>query len=72
MNWTNIITKLSDAGVTQKEIAQHCGCGQSTISEILRGEIKNPAYSIGSKLISLCEEKVGFSGTAPEPERRAA
>lgn len=64
MNWTNIITKLSDAGVTQKEIAQHCGCGQSTISEILRGEIKNPAYSIGSGLIDLYEAKVGAGETA--------
>lgn len=64
MNWKNIITKLSDAGVTQKEIALHCACGQSTISEISRGEIKNPAYSIGSKLIELYEAKLGAGGTA--------
>jgi hypothetical protein len=61
MNWIKLISDLSAAGVTQKDIAAHCACGQSTISEIGRGAIKNPAYSIGKQLIDMHAEKLGTS-----------
>lgn len=53
MDWKLIIADLMNAGVTQVEMASHCDCGQSTISEIYRGEIKNPAWRIGSVLVDL-------------------
>jgi transcriptional regulator with XRE-family HTH domain len=68
MNWIKIISELSAAGATQKEMADRCFCGQSTISEISRGEIKNPAYSIGRSLIDLHSEIVG----RPIPEEKKA
>ncbi|MBL8506024.1 MAG: helix-turn-helix domain-containing protein [Methylobacillus glycogenes] len=58
MNWKKLIQELSEAGVTQVEMAKHCDCGQSTISEISRGLIKNPAYGIGVKLVELHKSKV--------------
>ena len=64
MNWQKLISELSAAGVTQKDIAAQCACGQSTISEILRGAIKNPAYSIGKQLIDLHAEKLGADKAA--------
>lgn len=59
MNWSQLIRELSERGVTQKEIADYCGCGQSTVSELLRGEIKEPSWSIGSALTALHAEQVG-------------
>lgn len=56
MDWTKITADLAARGVTQKTIADRCKCGQSTVSEISRGEIKNPAYSIGKALIDLHAE----------------
>lgn len=58
MNWTLIISEISDAGVSQAEMAKRCKCGQSTISEIYRGEIKNPSFSIGNELVALHSEVV--------------
>lgn len=55
MNWKKITADLAARGVTQKTIADYCNCGQSTISDISRGEIGNPAYSIGKALIDLHE-----------------
>jgi predicted transcriptional regulator len=72
MDWQKIISDLSGFGVTQKDMAAHCGCGQSTISEIGRGVIKNPAYNIGKCLVDLYAEKVGAGETAHEPERQVA
>lgn len=58
MDWTKIISELSAKGVTQKTMADRAQCGQSTISEISRGEIRNPAYSIGKSLLDLHSEVV--------------
>lgn len=53
MDWKIIIAGISDAGLTQKQIAERVQCGQSTISELARGEIGNPSYSIGKGLLEL-------------------
>lgn len=58
MDWKKIIYELSVAGVTQTVMAERCKCSQSTISEISRGEIKNPAYSTGAALLALHAETV--------------
>lgn len=72
MNWTNIISDLSVIGMTQKEIADYCDCGQSTISDIFTGGIKTPSYSLGVRLISLHTQKIGASDTANSPQQEAA
>jgi transcriptional regulator with XRE-family HTH domain len=51
MDWKKLLSEISGAGLTQKEVADYCGCSQSTISELSRGEIKEPAHSLGEKLI---------------------
>ena len=56
MNWTKIIFELTDrakGGITQTELAKRCGCSQATISDLLRGEIRKPSFTIGQKLVAL-------------------
>jgi len=64
MDWTKIISELSAKGVTQKAMADRAQCGQSTISEISRGEIRNPAYSIGKAILDLHYEVVQLNKEA--------
>lgn len=44
---------LERGGMTQTQIAEACGCSQSTISDIAKGKNKSPAYHIGKKLEAL-------------------
>lgn len=53
MNWSNIISEITAAGFTQQDIAMQCGCGQSTISDLYRGAIKQPTYQIGERLVKM-------------------
>lgn len=55
MNWKEIISKLSELGHTQPELARLCGCGQATISDLATGKTKSPRYEIGAKLLTLTE-----------------
>lgn len=57
MDWIKLLSEISSAGATQKETADFCGCSQSTISELSRGEIKEPGFSIGKKLIEFYEQR---------------
>lgn len=58
INWTEIIGALvSDAGLTQPEIAKLCGCGQSTISDLLRGHTTDPRTSTGLMLLTLAKQR---------------
>lgn len=65
MNWQKLILDLTDrsrGGYTQSMLAQKCGCGQSTISDLRRGATTSPNANLGLKLIALSEEmdpKVG-------------
>ena len=56
MNPTKLIPKLVEAGLTQIQIAQECGCTQPTISDLQSGKIKNPSYPIGCGLVRLAQE----------------
>ena len=53
MDFKKIIAELIAGGMTQTQIADSCGCSQSTISDIATGEITNPAYRIGAALVAL-------------------
>jgi transcriptional regulator with XRE-family HTH domain len=55
MDWKNIISQLIDKGYTQQQLAQKCGCGQATISELSRGETKSTRFEVGQKLLGLLE-----------------
>lgn len=59
MDWPTIIQELQDAGYSQKQIAESCGCTQGLISQIKNKQIKNASYSVGFGLINLYEQVVG-------------
>lgn len=52
--WKNLITEIKQmTGYSQGEIASRCGCGQSTISDLLAEKTKGPRYDLGQKIIQL-------------------
>jgi predicted XRE-type DNA-binding protein len=57
MNWTSIISRLQERGLSQAQIAAACGCGQATISDLARsgGGTKEPRFSLGKALIALAD-----------------
>lgn len=68
INWPQIINALvDDAGLTQPEIAKLCDCGQSTISDLLRGNTKDPRTSTGLLLLGLARQHGVADPEWPEP-----
>ena len=57
MNWKNIISHLSDSGLTQAEIAKAVGCSQTTISELYRIDEHDPRSSVGFALVALLKKR---------------
>jgi transcriptional regulator with XRE-family HTH domain len=53
MTLAEIIGALADAGYSQTELAEACGCAQSTISDIANGKNNDPRGSINEKLKAL-------------------
>jgi len=53
MDWIKLISELSASGVLQTEMANYCGCSQSTISDLARGVTKQPYYNIGAAIQSM-------------------
>lgn len=58
MNWAELITELQAAGITQVQMAERCGCTQSTICDIRNGRVIRPRYEIGAGLMELRDEIV--------------
>lgn len=53
MNWPQLLSDLSSAGVSQTKIAAICGCSQATVSDLNTGRIKDPSFCLGSSLVEL-------------------
>lgn len=53
MDWKTLISDLAEFGMTQEQIAEKCGCAQSTISDLATGATETPRYHIGDALRSL-------------------
>jgi hypothetical protein len=51
--WSELLTELRSAGMTQMQIAERCGCDQSTISALYSGRAREPLHSLGEKLLAL-------------------
>lgn len=64
INFQLLLSGLIAAGMRQPEIAQHVGCGQSTISDLMRGATKEPRYSLGQKILTLAQAR-GVAVVAP-------
>lgn len=67
MQWKNLLADLKSRGWTQVQIAARVGVSQSTISELSRGEVKDPSYGLGRAL-----EDLHASGELPAAEAKAA
>ena len=53
MNWKTILADLRAAKVTQAQIAQQCGCAQTTISSLATGDTHQPIWPTGVMLLAL-------------------
>jgi hypothetical protein len=69
-DWPQIIRALVEDGLTQPEIARLCECGQSTISDLLRGETTDPRTSTGLLLLGLAKMRGVADPTWPHPAGR--
>jgi DNA-binding XRE family transcriptional regulator len=56
INFQKIVTEIAQhTGMTDDEIAKKCGVQRATISAIRRGVTKTPSYTLGVKLVTLCD-----------------
>lgn len=53
MNWPQLLTELSSAGLSQMKIAEICASSQTTISDLKNARIKDPSFALGSALVEL-------------------
>ena len=54
MDWKQIIAEIQRHGqMTQPQIAEKCGCGQATISDLVNGATKQPRWPLGAALLDL-------------------
>ena len=65
MDWKKIVADLADAGHTQLDLAEKCGCSQPTSSDIATGNTKDPKASIAIVLSDLHRK-------LPKGQRRVA
>lgn len=69
MYWKIIIADIVRHGkLTQPQIAEACGCGQATISDLAVGNTKEPRHSLGAALLVLLERVSSTQAT----EKQAA
>lgn len=54
-DWSAIVKALVSSGLTQPQIAESCGCGQSTLSDILNRRTLDPRVSLAIKLLRLAK-----------------
>ena len=66
-DWTAIIRELKGHGLSQKHIASVCGCGQTTISDLAKGQTKDPSYSVGESLKRLLAQERARAQAASGP-----
>ena len=60
MDWSEIIQSIQDAGYSQKQIAEKCGCSQGLISQIKNKQKKADSksraavsFAVGTALLEL-------------------
>lgn len=72
MDWVSFMAELQGFGLSQQEIAEWCGCGQSTISDLARGDAKDPRDSLGQRLRTLMLMKRAERAAAAEAAAASA
>lgn len=59
MDWSRLVRELQEAGLTQQEIADHCGASQSTVSDWANKDAKRgPSWDSAQRLIALHKARV--------------
>lgn len=53
MNWPALLKRLKKRGWLQTQIAEHLGTSQSYISDLSRGDIADPRYTIAAALLAM-------------------
>lgn len=67
MNWKNLISDLTAAGVKQKDIAAEIGSSPSYISNLAAGARGvRVSYELGKALVDLHAAKVGHKPSATD------
>ena len=57
-DWSALVTELAEQhGMSQRQIAAHCHCGQTAISELARGVTNDPKHRLGEALRALRDAK---------------
>lgn len=62
---------LKAAGLSQSQVAEACGCGQATLSELAGGRISEPRHALGERLLSLWRSLQEPAGSPPTPQPQA-
>lgn len=57
MDFKTLLQDLKAAGLTQKQVAERCGCSQVTVSDLARGVTNDPSFSIGRCIVALHARK---------------
>lgn len=65
MDFKTIIADLTRAGLTQSQIGALSGLKQGSITDLLRGRIKEPRYNAGRRLVAL-HRQVMRKATPPQ------
>lgn len=53
IDWVSVLSYLKSEGVTQVMAAAIVGSAQTTLSDLARGNTKEPVYSLGVRLLAL-------------------
>ncbi len=54
MDWKPVIAQVrAKQGLTQPQLAKLVGCSQACISDLVRGRVREPRYSLGLRLLEL-------------------
>ncbi len=57
--WADLLRELTDAKLTQREIAGRVGSSQPAISRLCNGETDDPLHSVGQALLDLHAAHMG-------------
>ena len=65
IHWPDLVRQLIDSGLTQPQLAAAVGCGQSTISDLLKGKTTDPRASTGLALLRMRDARLTMQSGKP-------
>lgn len=52
-DWSAIVSEIRSRGMTMKALARHAGCSMANLYHLLNGTNREPAWSIGERLLDM-------------------